>query len=146
MMKRAILCAAFALVVAGTTLAQPIPHGQWWRRAETAQNLGLTEDQKTRLDTIFRSSANDLIDLKAEVDKASIAVHGELDQPQINRDALRRYAARLSDAQGKLFERELMMLVDMRAVLSTEQWSKLRAELERPRGGGPRGQMRPQQR
>jgi len=132
--RRAILCAAFALLVTGGLYAQPLPHGQWWHRPDFAQNLGLTDEQKTRLDTIFRTSANDLIDLKGEVEKASVVVHGELDQPQISRDALHRAAARLSEAQGKLFDRELMMLVDMRGVLTNEQWSKLRSDLERPRG------------
>ena len=142
-MKRALVCAAFALTVAAAVHAQPIPHGQWWHRPDLAQNLGLSEEQKTRLDTIFRSSANDLIDFKADVEKASVAVHGELDQPQINRDALRRAAARLSEAHGKLFERELMMLVDMRTVLTPDQWSKLRAWLDRPRAG--QHQQRPRQ-
>ena len=54
-------------------------------------------------------------------------------------------AARLSDVQGKLFERELMMLVDMHSVLSNEQWSRLRTELdrERPPRRDDRGIARP---
>ena len=125
---------ALALVIAGALSAQPLPRGQWWHRPDFAQRLQLTEEQKTHLDSVFSVSASDLIDLRAEVEKASIAVHSELDQPQINRDALRKAANRLSDAQGRLFERELMMLVDMRGVLTADQWSSLRAELDRPHG------------
>lgn len=133
-MKRVLMCAAIALVcAAAVNAAPPFPPGKWWHHPEFVQRLGLTEDQQTKLDGIFRAAADDLIDLRGSVEKQSIAVHAELDQPQINREALRRAARNLSDAQGKLFERELMMLVDMRSVLSDEQWARLRAELDRPR-------------
>jgi uncharacterized protein (DUF1778 family) len=131
-MRRLLMLAALALLVGGTANASDLPHGKWWYRPEMIQRLGLTEDQQMRLESIFRNSANDLIDLRGSVEKMSIAVHGELDQPQINRETLRRAATRLSEAQGRLFERELMMLVDMRAVLSDEQWARFRAELDRP--------------
>ncbi|HSP16472.1 MAG TPA: periplasmic heavy metal sensor [Thermoanaerobaculia bacterium] len=140
MTKRIVLCAALVLAMAGAISAAPLPPGKWWRRPDVAQRLALSEDQQTKLDTIFRGAASDLIDLRADAEKLSIAIRGELDQPQINRDALRKLANRLSDAQGKLFERELMMLVDMRSVLSDDQWARLRTELDRerpPREGRP---------
>jgi hypothetical protein len=140
MTKRILLCAALALTVAGSLSAAPLPPGKWWRRPEFVQQLALSEDQQTKLDATFRAAANDLIDLRADVEKLSIAIRGELDQPQLNRENLRRLAGRLTDAQGKLFERELMMLVDMRGVLNDDQWARLRAQLDRER---PRGQERP---
>ena len=135
MRKRiALLLAAMALV-AGTALAQAqLPPGKWWRRPEVVQQLGLSEDQQNRLEVVFRGAANDLIDLKANVDKANVALRGELDQPQLNRQAIQRDAARLSEARARLFERELMMLVDMRAVLNDQQWERMRRFLdEQPR-------------
>jgi hypothetical protein len=131
------LAALLLLLAAGGAQAQ-LPPGKWWRRAEIVQNLGLSEDQQARLDGIFRGAANDLIDMKGAVEKESIALRGELDQPQLNRQAISRVAARLSDARARLFERELMMLVDMRAVLSDTQWNQMRAEVER---AGPRNQQ-----
>ena len=82
-MKRALICAAFALTIASVSHAQRIPHDQWWHRPDLAERLGITEDQKTKLDVIFRGSADELIDRRGQVEKASVAVHGELDQPQI---------------------------------------------------------------
>ncbi|HEY8712915.1 MAG TPA: periplasmic heavy metal sensor [Thermoanaerobaculia bacterium] len=135
MIKRFILCVALALTLATSVSAAPLPPGKWWRRPEFITSLALTNDQQTRLDLIFRMAANELIDLRAEAEKTSIAIRSELDQPQINRDQLRKLAARLSETQGKLFDHELMMLVDMRSVLSDDQWSRLRSELDRPRQG-----------
>ena len=135
MMKRFLLGAAVALTLAMSVSAAPLPPGKWWRRPEFATNLQLTNDQQVRLDLIFRLAANDLIDLRADAEKTSIAIRSELDQQVLNRDALRKLAARLSETQGKLFDKELMMLVDMRSVLNDDQWGRLRSELDRPREG-----------
>src|SRR5712691_3798238 len=103
MIRRLIPLVAF--FVAASAFAQ-LPPGKWWRRPEIVQTLNLTDEQQDRLETIFRSSATDLIDFKAEVDKAAIALRGELDRPQLDRAAIHRVAMHLSDARGRLFDRE----------------------------------------
>jgi Heavy-metal resistance len=134
-MKRFLLCAAVVLTLAMSVSAAPLPPGKWWRRPEFATNLQLTNDQQVRLDMIFRMAANDLIDLRADAEKTSIAIRSELDQDQLNRENLRKLAAKLSETEGRLFDKELMMLVDMRSVLNNDQWGRLRSELDRPREG-----------
>ena len=129
-MMRKIIVAFLAVLFATSAFAQ-LPPGKWWRRPEVAQRLELTEDQQSRLDGIFRGAANDLIDLKAELDKQSIALRGELDQPQLNRANIRQIAARLNEARSRKFERELMMLVDMRGVLNDMQWNQMRQAVDR---------------
>jgi Spy/CpxP family protein refolding chaperone len=130
-MTKRWLFAALALLIAGSAFAADLPPGKWWRRPEIVQALSLTEDQQNRLETIFRDAAPDLIDLRATVDKEAVSLRGALDQPQLDRAGIRRIAARLSEARGRLFERELTMLVDMRGVLSDTQWQRMRAQLDR---------------
>jgi Spy/CpxP family protein refolding chaperone len=127
---RRILLTLTTLFVAVGAFAQ-LPPGKWWRRPEIVQALNLSDEQQDRLEAIFRSSAIDLIDLKAEVDKAAIALRGELDRPQLDRAAIRRMATRLSEARGRLFDRELTMLVEMRSVLTDPQWNRMRNEIDR---------------
>src|ERR1700694_3487490 len=100
--------------------------GKWWRRPEIVQILTLSEEQQEKLETIFRNASSDLIDLRGEVEKQNINLHGELDQQQLDRAVIRRDAQKLSDARGRLFERELTMLIDMRAVLNDSQWNRMR--------------------
>ena len=128
---RRIALAFAVLLIAGSTLAQPIPTGKWWRRPEIVEALNLSDEQQDRLETIFRASASDLIDFKAEIDKADIALRGELDRPQLDRAAIHRIATRLMEARGRMFDRELMMLVEMRGVLTDPQWNRLRNTLEK---------------
>jgi hypothetical protein len=141
-MKR-ILFAAAILVAATIAEAQQLPPGKWWRRPEVVRQLELTRDQQDKLDEVFRGTANALIDAKADVDKLHVALRGELDRTQLRRAELQRLAAQLTAARGKLFERELMMLADMRGILNEEQWTRLRNHLDRAQERRPM-QERPQ--
>jgi len=127
---RRLALAVLTLLLTATAFAQ-VPPGRWWRRPDSIQRLELTDEQQSRLDAIFRGAATDLIDLKAEMDKQQIALRGELDQPQLNRAAIRQIAVRLNEARSRKFERELMMFVDMRAALTDPQWNRMRVELDR---------------
>lgn len=142
-MKRTV---GIILVISALTIplaAEPgMPPGKWWRRAEVAERLALTSDQQLRLDEVFRNNAKDLIDLKGEMEKRSIDLRGELEQPELNRTEVQKAAARVSEARGRLFEREVMMLVEMRSVLNEQQWARMRQRLEGP--GDQRPQQRPQ--
>jgi hypothetical protein len=150
--RKSLIAAALALLVATTVLAQ-MPPGKWWRQQPMVTSLQLTEDQQEKLESVFRGSANELIDLKGEVEKANIALRGELDQPQLNRQNILRAATRLNEAQGRKFARELAMLVDMRGVLTDAQWNRMRNQLDRvgdpnkqPRRNGMQGPRPMQQR
>lgn len=145
-MKRHILIVAAALLLTATIVeAQHLPPGKWWRRPEVIRELSLTADQQERLDEVFRNAADDLIDAKAAVDKLQISLRGEIDRSQLRRGEIQRVVADLNVARGKLFERELMMLVDMRAVLNETQWNRLRQRLdEMQERNRPQGQNRPQ--
>lgn len=140
-MRRAALFVFLCLVT--TSAFAQLPPGKWWRRPEIVQTLSLTEEQQDRLDAIFRAAANDLIDAKAEMDKGSIALRGEIDKPQLDRAAIRAITQRINQARSRRFEREVMMLVDMRAVLTDVQWNRMRAELDRMQAQQEQPQQRP---
>jgi Spy/CpxP family protein refolding chaperone len=139
---RRILFAFAALLMATGALAQQLPPGKWWRRPEIVQTLNLSDEQQDRLEAIFRASATELIDLKAEVEKATIALRGELDRPQLDRVAIHRIASRLSEARGRLFDRELTMFVEMRGVLTEQQWNRMRNQLDKLERPMPRPRPR----
>ena len=131
-MTRRIALAALLMLVATAALAQiNLPPGKWWRRAEVITFLNLSNEQQDRLESVFTNSAAELIDLRGEVEKQSIVLRQALDRPQIDREQVQRIAQRLNDARGRLFHRELMMLVDMRGVLNDMQWNRLRNQLDR---------------
>ena len=148
MTLKRILVAVALLACAALAQAQQLPPGKWWRRPEIIQQLQLTANQQERLDEVFRGAANELIDSKADIEKLHVAIRGELDRAQIRKGELQRLASQLSAARGRLFERELMMLVDMRAVLNDQQWTRIRTFLDRAqdRRDGPPMRQQPRRR
>lgn len=147
-MKR-LLFTLLLLLVSASAFAADLPPGKWWRRPEIINQLSLSEEQQERLDSTYVAAAPDLIDLRGAVEKANIALRSELDQPQLDRQKIRAFATRLSEARGRLFDRELMMLVDMRSVLTDTQWNHMRTLLERLNNAGqqmPQQRMRPKNR
>lgn len=142
-MKRLILPLLF-LAASSMTMAAPppppeggLPPGKWWRRPEIVERLQLSGEQQTRLDQAFKQHATQLVDLKGEVEKSSIELRNELDDATPRRGEVQKLAARVSEARARLFERELMMLLDMRGVLTADQWTRVRQVLDR-QGDGPR--------
>jgi Spy/CpxP family protein refolding chaperone len=129
----------FAAAVATSAGAQQLPPGKWWRRPEVVRVLGLSAEQQTRLDAIFRAASDDLIDARADMEKLNNALRGELDQTQLNKPNIVRITRLLNEARGRLFEREMLMLVDMRGVLTEPQWRQLREQLDRRRESLRRG-------
>src|SRR5437764_5453916 len=131
-MTKRIALAALLMLTASAALAQiNLPPGKWWRRAEVINFLNLSNEQQDRLENVFSNSAAELIDFRGEVEKQSIALRAALDRPQLDREQVLRISQRLNDARSRLFQRELMMLVDMRGVLTDMQWNRLRNELDR---------------
>ena len=144
-MSRRLLMLVVLVAASVAAHAQPMLPGKWWQRPEIVQELQITQEQQTRLDAVFRNAADELIDTKASIEKLQLAVRGELDRAQIRRAELQKLVAQLNTARGRLFELELMMLVDMRGVLNETQWVKIRNHLDRierdrrPGQGPPRG-------
>lgn len=134
-MKKLLIIALAAIALGTTAGAAELPPGKWWRRPEITNTLQLSAQQQERLDVIFRDAATELIDIKADVEKLQIGLRSELEKTQLSRQEIGAIASRLNDARGRLFARELMMLVDMRAVLNDAQWTRLRAELDARREG-----------
>jgi Spy/CpxP family protein refolding chaperone len=130
MMKRMVILAAIAAGAMTAQAQHDMPQGRWWKRPAIAARLELTREQQQKLDDVFQTAANELIDAKADVRKIQVALRAELERPTVRRDEVRRIGAQLSSARAKLFDRELMMLVDMRGVLDEHQWTQLQEARE----------------
>jgi len=148
---RSRLLIAAILTIAGTfgqaAFAQrqqqpPIPHGKWWRRPAVAAKLQLTAGQQQKLDEVFQASQDGLLDARADVKKLEIDFKREMNRANVHRPVLEKAASSLSAARARMFDRELMMLVEMRTILDDAQWMRLQESqmprYQRPNGPPPR--------
>jgi Spy/CpxP family protein refolding chaperone len=157
-MVRKTCVLAVAVWAAAATIAvwaQPLvtPQGRWWDRPVVAAKLGLTDEQKQKLETTTIDHARTMVDLKAAVEKAELELRVAADTEPFDAAKVRQAFGRLQQARMRLETERFDLLLAQRELLSAEQWQKLRGLareiMQRRRGaGGPEeqpGQWRPPQ-
>ena len=131
--------------VAGMLFAQgPRPFPSWWENpwwnTSVAQDLNLTDAQKTDINATVKDYRAKMMDLRTAMRKADgdvQAAFGEnpVDQRKAN-DAIEKLAA----ARGDLTRALSQMSLKLRTVLTVEQWQELERRSLAARGGiGERG-------
>jgi Spy/CpxP family protein refolding chaperone len=120
---------ALALVLVGAApllhAQGDVPDGKWWKRPRVAKELALTPDQTKQIDDIFARDRPRLIDLKADLQKKQFSLQQAIDQ-EAERDELERRIDAVEDARKDLQKTRALMVLDMKKVLSPEQWDRLK--------------------
>ena len=100
--------------------------GQWWKNPEIASKLQLTDAQVTQLNQVFFDHKMRLIDYGADMEKQDLRLQNLLDADQPNESQVSAQVDQVLAARGKL-EREFTMLsLNLRKVLSLDQWRQLK--------------------
>jgi Spy/CpxP family protein refolding chaperone len=117
------------LLVLGVALAfvaQPqMPDGKWWKRPRIAERIGLTAEQTGQIEKIFRASRPLLIDLKADLEKKQLGLESALDDKAADRRDVEKRIDDVENARKELQKARALMILDMKQVLSPEQWKRL---------------------
>jgi Spy/CpxP family protein refolding chaperone len=147
-----IFAGALLLLAAALPLAAQadVPEGKWWKRPRVVKEIGLTDDQAKKIEAIFVQSRPRLIDLKADLEKKQFALSQAMENDAARADIERKLEA-VEDARKELQKTRVLMLVDMKGVLSAEQWERLKQMREQARdrrretkrGGGPASRSEP---
>jgi Spy/CpxP family protein refolding chaperone len=123
------------------------PGGMWWKSPMVVQRLALTPDQTKKMDSIFQESRLQLIDLKANVEKQQVLLEPMLSANPLDTAKAMAQIDKVAQARADLEKANAKMLLGIRAVLTPDQWTKLRARGEGQGGfnpqGGPGGQGGP---
>ncbi len=124
--------------------------GRWWDKPEVAQQVGITDDQKKKMDDIFQQHKLQLIDLKATLEKQEAILQPLIGADQPDEAKILSQIDAIAQARAELEKANARMLFGIRTVLTADQWKKLRtmAQTRMDRGdgmrkwGGPRGEGR----
>jgi len=101
--------------------------GQWWKNPEIVSKLQLTDAQVAQLNQVFFDHKMRLIDYGADMEKQDLKLQNLLDADQPNESQVSTQVDQVLAARGKL-EREFTMLsLNLRKVLSLDQWRQLKA-------------------
>jgi len=112
----------------------PGPMGEWWKNSDVAQKLKLTDQQVQQLNKKFLDHRLKLIDYQADTEKQDLKLKTLLDADSPDEGQVGSQVDQVLAARGKLEREFTMMTLDLRKVLSVDQWKQLQA-MRRERGG-----------
>lgn len=144
-------------LLAGPLAAQlpEMPMGKWWVRPRVVQILGISAEQQEKLDGIFSRNRRSFIELKADVERRQLDLEELMGRKESDAKRVTEAVDALEQARMKLARQRTLMFVDMKAVLTAEQWQRIQERREdwraerlddrrRMRGGlPPRGERAP---
>lgn len=111
--------------------------GKWWENSETAQKLALSDSQVQQLNQVFYGHKLKLIDYGASMAKEDFKLQTLLDADQPNESQVSSQVDQVLAARGKLEREYTMMNLDLRKVLTVEQWKQLKTIRGAGMPGGP---------
>ena len=112
--------------------------GKWWQNSDVAKKLQLSDGQISQLEQTFYEHRVNLIDYGAEMEKQDLKLQTLLDADVPNEAQVESQIDQVLAARGKLEREYTMMNLDLRKVLSLEQWRQLKSiRGDAGVGGGP---------
>ena len=125
MKKLLMIIAVFA--VAGPLAANEfdLPPGKWWENQRFVSQIGLADEQQDQIREVVFAHARRMIDLKADVDKAGLDLAASVDQQDFDPAPVRAAYAVFQTARHKLENERFEMLLEVRQILTYEQWRKI---------------------
>lgn len=120
LIRGALLCAALLLVslpAAG--------QGKWWHSDEFKRELGLTPEQTRRLEEIFQKALPKLKAQKSALDEAEARFTRLLERGEDA--AIMEQVNVVAAARSELEKARTVMLLDMKKILTADQWAKFTA-------------------
>ena len=104
----------------------PGPH-KWWKDSETVKQLQLTDSQASQIEQAFTDSKMRLIDMVATLQKEELKLETLINADQPNENAVSNQVDQVVQARGKLEKEHAMMMLNIRRLLSLDQWKKLQS-------------------
>ncbi len=89
------------------------------------ERAGVSEGQLTQISGLQEQVGRLLRELSIEVEKRQADLQNVLLQPRVDTSQTERAVQGLVEAQGKILQAQTAILVQIRMVLTTEQWTKL---------------------
>lgn len=128
---------AFLILLALPIFAQDAVNLPWWT-SPVVQNLGLSQQQMDRIHQIVHSYRNQLLDARNDVTKAEADFDDLLSDPQVTSAMAKPVIDRLANNRATVTRVFTTMSVELRCVLTPEQWRQLEkrwAEVKKTRQG-----------
>jgi Spy/CpxP family protein refolding chaperone len=109
--------------------------GAWWTNTELVTRLGLSDDQKTKIERAFENHRQSLASSSELVDKEEAKLAMLLQADTIDRNAIFTQIDHVIQARAELERANATMSLEMREVLTKAQWTQLQSQPQWLGGG-----------
>lgn len=131
-MKSIVLSGSIVAVIALFLATSPTAtqssgsnQARWWQSEPYKKELGLTPDQTRKLEEIFQAAVPNQKPLKKALDEAEALFERLVEQG--DKKTAAEQINRVIAARAELMKSHSLMLLEMRFVLTPQQWTKLGA-------------------
>ncbi len=118
--------------------------GMWWKNPDVVARIGLTAEQQKRIGDMFLQSRVQLIHLHATLQEQQLYLGPLLDATPFDEAKAMAQIDKIADTRAELEKTNARMLLNIRGVLTSDQWTKLRSRSRGMRGPGDRMDKGPQ--
>jgi Spy/CpxP family protein refolding chaperone len=102
-------------------------NGAWWTNTALVQQLGLTEDQKAKIEKAYENHRQNIVSSTQSLNKEEAQLGKLLDGDSIDRNAVYTQIDRVVHARGEMERENSAMTLEMREALTRAQWTQLQS-------------------
>jgi Spy/CpxP family protein refolding chaperone len=102
--------------------------GAWWTNANLVSRLGLTDDQKSKIEKAFENRKQNLSDESTQLDKQEAQLAVLLAADPVDHNAVLSQIDHVAQARADLERTNSAMTLEMREVLTAAQWQQLQSQ------------------
>ena len=110
-----------------------IPVGKWWKRPQIAEKIGITDNEKEKLDVMFYKHRYQMIDLHSRVQKERLELEKLLDRKDFDAKASIDQFANLQKANNTRAAERFGFLVQVRELLGLDRFQRLKEQVRKYR-------------
>jgi Spy/CpxP family protein refolding chaperone len=108
---------------------------KWWQDAVLAKEIGLTDQQKARIDKIFDQREKDIEPFVNDLAEQRARMQQMIEDRVVDVPTLQLQVSRVDSLTARVHESRVIMLYRIWLVLTADQYRKLEAYQKRARGG-----------
>jgi Spy/CpxP family protein refolding chaperone len=99
--------------------------GAWWMNTALMQRLGITDDQKTKIERTFENHRQAILSTTDQLEKEEALLAKLLDTDPVDRNAVYTQIDRVTQARSEMERAGALMTLEMRQSLTRAQWEQL---------------------
>src|SRR5262249_33806831 len=99
--------------------------GAWWMNAALIQRLGITDDQKEKIERVFENHRQVIVSATDQLEREEALLARLLNAQPVDRNAVLSQIDRVTQARSEMERAGAVMTLEMREYLTRAQWEQL---------------------